>query len=469
MKYTLYDFQIEALKELVNSPANALCVLPMGSGKSVIIDALARYYKSLVILVLCERIELAEQLADDIDAESIYCASLKQKEITNLTVATIQSIRKDKTQFDLIIIDEAHKFTSKAVYVYLQSQTKARIIGFTATPYTSNGFIYGDECLFKSVTYTQTFSEMINRGYLVPLKMKSMPDSFIVDSLKVKMGDYAQDELDKLTEDETKLRTQVIDALSRLNGRNKVIWFCININHAEKIKELIGESVTTIHSKLSNKERVENFRTFKHGDIRHLTFVTVIAEGINIPAIDAVVVMRPTQSPALLFQTVGRGMRTYKDKKDCLVLDYGCAFQKCGTLDNPIINKKKRKEVEKNPTFWICEKCYNYVMNPLTQCECGFTKPKAKMNLNNLLTTLDTLQKLEVEKVATRYFFGKKVYTCEVSYIGKNKTVKEFLFPQTAWGKWRYINRKKQLTKNIKYITYTYNKKGYPEIKEVII
>jgi DNA repair protein RadD len=93
---------------------------------------------------------------------------------------------------------------------------------------------------------------------------------------------------------------------------------------------------------------------------RHLVFVTIVSEGYDFVPIDCVVLMRPTRSPVLYVQTVGRGLRPYKDKKDCLVLDYGSVVESCGPLNEPHIGKARRGK-KSEELFKRCPNCSEYV------------------------------------------------------------------------------------------------------------
>lgn len=92
------------------------------------------------LLVVVPRVNLVEDIAERLGGCSVYCASLKRKEIGRVTVGTIQSLRKISNKADLVIFDEVHNYKDEEI----ESFNCRYVIGLTATPFNSNGFIYND-------------------------------------------------------------------------------------------------------------------------------------------------------------------------------------------------------------------------------------------------------------------------------------------------------------------------------------
>lgn len=389
----LRDYQIEAIEALEKESCHSLVVLPTGTGKSELMFGYCLKNINKRLLIVSHKANLVEQTAKraapilGVDV-SIYCSSLGSKKISPITIASVQSISRVDTEFDTVIVDEAHRLPGKniksAYSTLISKMPNARIIGMTATPFRQSGYIYGtDGSWFTHVCYEKHIKEMIEKGYLVRPRLKQVTGSFDTRKVKITAGDYNIGQLGEVVENEEKIKEQIEDALPRLEGRKKIIWACTTIKHAEMVMVALrgrGEVCTTVHSQISKEWRDRNMREFEQGRCRHLTSVTMLSEGINIPAIDALVFMRPTRSPTLYVQTVGRVLRPYKEKADALVLDYGNVVTTLGPIDCLNIGQAKERKINKTiATGKFCEKCLDYNETKAKTCSgCGepFAMPR---------------------------------------------------------------------------------------------
>lgn len=365
----LRPYQTEAVDSILTeleTKNSALLVLPTGCGKTEVMFSLCSQLVGKVLIV-SHKVNLVEQTAKRAlksgKKVSIYCKSLNKTEISDITIASVQSINAvPDMQFDYILVDEAHRLAPKNQESFYKSlidkMPNVKIIGVTATPYRVGGYIYGDvNSWFKKVVYSRPMKEMIEAGYLVKPRLKRTENEFNTKGLRVVAGDYAKDELEELVSDEDLIKLQVGDALKKLEGRNKVAWACTSIKHAELVQSLVHNS-SIIHSKLHKQEQARNMMGFELGSTQHMMFVSMLSEGYDFPAIDALVFMRPTRSPVLYVQTVGRVLRPFKDKQDALILDYGQVVKNLGPVDNPQINTTKRAKTI--PAGKFCEACLDY-------------------------------------------------------------------------------------------------------------
>ena len=164
------------------------------------------------------------------------------------------------------------------------------------------------------------------------------------------------------------------------------MWSCVSIEHAELVEtELLknGESVFCVHSK--KKESINDLYLdkFENEDIKHITSVVKISEGVDIPPIDCLPFLRPTKSPTLLEQVSGRGMRVYGDKKDCLFLDYGNVVNTLGHPMKPKVNPRKLQrmpsENELKNSYILCPRCFKKNPAIVKACQhCGEVFPELK-------------------------------------------------------------------------------------------
>jgi DNA repair protein RadD len=404
---------IDAVWSAIHTGPTALAQLPTGGGKTMCFSHLLRRAMDVKPDIRCGvvmgRVDLVNQteraLARVIERRhlGVYCGSLGRKELGRpVTIASIQSIDTIRApRMSLLIVDEAHNFDQRqGAYLRFIERARAenpmlKVVGFTATPFRSKGLIYGEDMFFRSLCYRKTIQDMIAMGYLCRPVLRQGEGAFDTDSLRTRAGEYMQEDVDALVSDEDKVRAQVRDALSKLGGRQSVAWATANIEHCSRVTDMLmreGEISTQVHSKQDRATRDASLAAFMAGSCRHMVFVSVLSEGFDHPPIDAVVLMRPTRSPVLYVQTVGRGLRTCEGKRDCLVLDYGQVVRELGPLDDP---KVKGKAKEGDAVLKCCPRCMSWIPGGHRECpECGHAFPPPEPVTEKLTKRADTTAKI---------------------------------------------------------------------------
>lgn len=473
----LRPYQEDALEKIWSDlfkKRTVLAVLPCGSGKTeLFMELLNRAIKlkpSFKAVVLLRKINLLEQTERRLKKFfpeikiGVYSGTKQRKELdSQITVSTIQSIYKVvMPDLNCIILDEAHNVDEKTgqYFNFISNHGESKIIGFTATPFRSSGYIYGKDKLFESVSYNKPLGEMISEGFLVPPRMKKTEHQYDVKSLKIRMGDYKQEDVERLTSDKKKIDDQIKDALSRMGGRTKVVWACSSIRHCEDVAAGIqsnGERALYIHSEMSAFERDWAVNLFERGDVRHLVFVSIISEGFDYPPIDCIVLMRPTRSPVLYIQTVGRGLRLSENKKDCLVLDYGRVIETLGPIDDPQVRTGRKSDFNQI-RIKICVECFEYVSLSCKRCPvCHYefyTLENKRDSLKNLthkasgdfgiLKSKPVDHVIEIESVELSKYVSKNGNEClVVGYTTKdisNRFIKQYYVWDNEWAR-KKINK----------------------------
>jgi DNA repair protein RadD len=389
----LREYQQEAvdacLKDL-GAHRRALLCLFTGGGKTLVAMEVMRTMKSA--LFVTNKIDLAEQSLDrwksyygDEQNAGLCVGSRGKYEIKRYTFATVQTASKlDLGKFDVVVIDESHVELSEGEGYYrklLEAAGQASVLGLTATPFrTGKGYIYGKGKFYPRVTYAKDIKWGVEHGFLVEPRVKAGKDQFNTDKVSTRMGDFDLGELGELVADRAKVSRQVADAIKRMDGRKCVAWSCVNIEHADLVAKTLvdehGDTALSYHSKTEfRSNRMEQFRA---GNFRHLTFVNTVSEGWDHPPLDTMILMRPTRSPGMAIQMIGRTLRPYGDKQDALILDYGEVLKNIGPLDKPIIKEKgerisKSEREEIAAALKICKGCLEYVPRAIRICpDCGF-------------------------------------------------------------------------------------------------
>ena len=346
---------IEAARHWFDTQStHPLIVLPTGSGKTVVfanlIKQLFEVEPDCRILILAHRQELVSQAEDKLKKvwpcapSGILAAGLRQYDVdARIVIASRDTLATPKRlesvgHFDYIIVDEAHhiapepKTRYRKIFDYFNENqwTPPKILGVTATPFRmGQGFIYGlDGQFFSGVAYRVGIPEMIKNGYLCRLSAFKVNDDAVIDAstarVKFKGGDYRESDIEKLAMEDQTMLAIISDWIEKAysNGRMSSVFFCITVAHAEKMcmylrQAGIEAAVVTGETPLDKREDI--LERFEAGKIHALCNVAVLTEGWDAPRTDCIALLRPTKSLGLYMQICGRGMRTWGDKKDCLL------------------------------------------------------------------------------------------------------------------------------------------------------
>lgn len=364
MKYTLRDYQRYASEAAVEAyrnkkKENGLLVLPTGSGKSLIIADIASKIEA-PLLVFCPSKEILEQNVAKfsnygIKDFGVYSASAGSKEIKRITFATIGSVINhinDFSHFRYVMIDEAHVVNSKqGMYYDFINATDRQVIGLTATPYRLSSFM-GESMLkfltrtrprvFSKVLYVCQISELLAKGFLASLRYFDLTN---IDLSRVSSNSTGADYDEKSLQQEyersgfyDKLAHTTYRVLHPKNGvpRKGVLVFTRFIREAQELSgnmEAKGFHSAIVTGETPKKEREKILSDFKNGTIKVVANVGVLTTGFDYPALDTIIMARPTKSLALWYQCVGRAIRPYKNK-DGWIIDLGGNYRRFGKVSD---------------------------------------------------------------------------------------------------------------------------------------
>jgi len=365
----LRPYQTEALGRIhwaKSLEGNDLCVLPTGSGKSIIIASLAKELNE-PILILQPSKEILEQNYEKLcryvspEEIGIYSASMDQKIIRFYTFATIQSIYKCPEyfkHFKTVLIDECHlvnpKNLSGMFTSFLRDIGNPKVVGFTATPYRldltyfyEDGFLKGQTAIklinrmkghfWSRVIFNINNHELIEQDYLVPLEYI---DKTIIDQKDIPINksksdfDLEQYEV-KLSEREQEIK-EVIEYAQTV--AKQVLVFCSSVRQAERMS-MITRNSAVVTSKTSKAERDEIITSFKIGKLPVVFNVGVLTTGFDHPSLDCIVLARPTRSIGLYYQMLGRGVRKVEGKTSCKVIDLTSTVKYLGRVESIKLKK----------------------------------------------------------------------------------------------------------------------------------
>lgn len=391
---------------------NPLIAMPTGTGKSHVIggflQSVYQSYPNQRIMVLTHVKELIVQNHEKLikmwptAPAGIFSAGLNRKDLyCSITFAGIASVAKKAHTFghiDLVIIDEAHLVSPAQNTSYLRflADLKShnpflKVIGLTATPYrlgqgllTDEGGIFTDTCY--DITGVEDFNRLIYDGYILPLIPKRTDFELDVDGVHMRGGEFIQKEL-QFAVDKFEITERAIKEAIE-HGINRACWlvFAAGIEHAIHTAEMLcsmGITAKAVHGgnkeyPMSNTDRAEAIRDHKKGDLQCLVNNNVLTTGFDNPLIDLIISLRPTSSPGLWVQMLGRGTRPVyaegfdlstvegrlasigaSQKQNCLVLDFGANTFRLGPINDPVIPNPKSKKKGVAPVK-LCETCDTY-------------------------------------------------------------------------------------------------------------
>lgn len=444
MEARLYQTQaVKKCLELFFTKQHLLFVFPCASGKTfmmkMIIDAVLKVKPDFKCCIIIDDVRLVKQTAEIMPYAKVYCASLGLKEIGNITITTIQSMRKANFPlFDLYQRDEVHAISRHEVKFF----SDKKVIGWTATPWKSNKPIYGDDKLFKCIDFEKTIKEMTDAGYIVPLVHQDIDEKTDLSHVKITAGEYNQKEL-ALSFSPEKITTIINEALNKSKNRRAVIWSAVNIELATFMQSVIPDSVL-LHSKLSFDKQTEAIDNFKSGKVRHIVSVLQLTKGFNATNADCLVLVRPTRSIALYRQMAGRVLRLHPGKTNGLLLDFGGVVESLGTIYD---DYDGAKEVSKK----LCPHCMQFISRDTPACvPCNFIFPvvpreieRGEVDYYKNLTAKAYSKLKKITRISVNKHKAKSgKYCLKVIYWENNRPhVTEYLQPYKykKFIKWNYL------------------------------
>lgn len=398
-----------------NNPKKNPCLrLPTAAGKSVILgkiadDAVVKWRGR--VLVLAHRKELVAQNVDKIRRINpalkvgIYSAGLDSRETdAPVIVAGIQSVytrAAELGRFDIIVIDEAHLIPPEGDGQYRRFlreaqaiNPKLRVIGLTATAFRLDGPICRADGILNEICYDVNERYLIARGYISNLRTKEGRSGANLDGMHIRNGEFTAEDVESAVDTDAVVDVACRDLVELSVERKSVLVFCASVKHCERVaarlRELTRDEVAVVTGETPYGERDEALARFRRearhnvlGEalppVRFLVNCGVLTTGFDAPNTDCVALLRPTASPGLYVQMVGRGFRLSPEtgKQDCLVLDFGRNVERHGPVDavRPPSEPSERNK-DRQPLTKTCEQCREIVPRAVRICPCcGYEFP----------------------------------------------------------------------------------------------
>ena len=246
--------------------------------------------------------------------------------------AMVQSVRNEaigalaRDAYDVVIVDEVHHAAAPSYRALMEHLAPQEFLGLTATPERMDG--QDITRWFGSRTAAELrLWEAIDDGHLAPFQYFGVHDNVDLSALEWRRGGYRTEDLDRLfTGDDARVR-RVLQALERVlldPLAMRALGFCVSVAHAQFMARSFsarGLPSAALSGEVDTAERDRVLRDLERGELRCVFSVDVLGEGVDVPSVDTVLLLRPTQSATVLTQQIGRGLRHHRGKTTLTVVD----------------------------------------------------------------------------------------------------------------------------------------------------
>ena len=393
---------IESVRSSFAAGNRRVCFyLPTGGGKTVVAQSIIdmALAKGTRVAFVCNRIELVRQTSTRFHAAGIDHGIMQgentQRIHSPVMICSIQTLNRRRLQdFGLIIIDEAHGVAGSTAYRNLLfALNRVPVVGLTATPFAKGMSKHYDELrgpLFQDLVIAGTIQELIGSGNLVDVEIYA-PEAYQPDlsSVRIVAGDYEESELAQAV-DKPRLIGDIVSHWRKLGRGKPTIVFATNIAHSKHIvAQFVAAGIAAEHIDYLTPEedRIAILDRVRSGQTTIISNSAMLAEGLDIPQLEVMILARPTKSLIRYIQQAGRILRPAEGKARALILDHSGTCAKLGfptddlplELDDGKPKKSEGKTREKLPS--VCSGCGVLKQPGEHECHaCGF-KPERKSDV----------------------------------------------------------------------------------------
>ncbi|PSR34504.1 MAG: DNA helicase [Sulfobacillus benefaciens] len=327
--------QVEALKALQATQAEgyqkALVVLPTGLGKTYLAAFFAKAFQRILFVahreeILNQALQSFQQVLpqrriakyrgkpEDLHADGLFAS------VYTLAGAAHRN-RFNPSDFDLVIIDEFHHAAASSYQKILQHFRPKFLLGLTATPDRTDGRDIFGLCE-GNLAYRLTLPEAINRQWLAPFWYYGVYDPIDYTSIRWRQTHYDEEELLRMQTQSS--HAEVVYRAWQTHHLTKTLGFCSSVRHAQFLSEIFqqkGIRSAWVDGESGMARRRQIIRDLERGELDIVFSVDLFNEGIDIPVVDTILLVRPTQSSIVFIQQLGRGLRLSSGKSHCVVID----------------------------------------------------------------------------------------------------------------------------------------------------
>lgn len=246
--------------------------------------------------------------------------------VQSLAALGVEKIKPD--DFDVVVIDEfhhAHASTYRKLIDYLQPQ---ELLGLTATPERGDGVDVAKEFFDGRTASELRLWDALDADLLVPFHYFGVSDDVDLTKVEWKRGNYNTAQLDSLyTGNEARAGKVIRELRDKVTSTEhmRAIGFCVSVQHAHYMAEVFngaGIASLAVDGSTDEAERELALKRLRDGEINCIFAVDLFNEGLDLPQVDTILMLRPTQSATIFLQQLGRGLRRAEGKAVLTVMDF---------------------------------------------------------------------------------------------------------------------------------------------------
>ena len=258
----------------------------------------------------------------------MYTGTTKQED-ADVLFASVQTLgrqrhldRFDPSEFDYIVVDEFHHAHAKTYRKLIDHFVARFLLGLTATPERTDGGDILSLCE-GNLVYRCDLMEGIRRGHLSAFRYYGVPDGIDYTNIPWRSGRFDPEAITAAYA----VQARAANALEQLRkrGGSRTLCFCCSVKHANFMRDYLNENgvhAAAVHSEPSSDPRTSSLEQLEAGELDVVCAVDMFNEGVDLPRIDTVLMLRPTESAILWLQQLGRGLRRAEGKDHLRVIDY---------------------------------------------------------------------------------------------------------------------------------------------------
>lgn len=341
--------QVEMLEDLEAERSKGfhrnLLVAATGTGKTVIAALDYKQLceaagKDLSLLFIAHRKEILQQsmttyrnVMQSGSFGELFVGKNKPQEWKHV-FASVQSLsakklgKLDPDMFDVVVIDEFHHSAASTYRALIEHLKPKEFLGLTATPERGDGIHVADEFFGGRTASELRLWDALDADLLVPFHYFGVSDDVDLSQVQWKRGSYDLQQLsDVYTGNDARASKIIKELQDKVTSTEfmRAIGFCVSIQHAQYMAEVFnkaGIKSVSVSGETDDGERAHALKQLRKREINCIFAVDLFNEGLDLPQVDTILLLRPTQSATIFMQQLGRGLRRAKGKAVLTVLDF---------------------------------------------------------------------------------------------------------------------------------------------------
>lgn len=451
----LRDYQIDITNRtrqaMLDGNRCVLIQLGTGGGKTLLTAKMLKSaaQKGANSLFICHRRELINQTHNAFNelniGHGIIGAGFPFSARPMVTIASIQTLKNKLNKIKkprLVVFDECHHQSAKSWEMVYNAFPDAWIIGLTATPQRLDGSGLGK--YYSVMVQGPSVQDLIDQGYLSPYKIYA-PSNIDVSKVHSRMGDFISSELAATIDKPTITGDAIKEYQKYANGKRAIVRG-VSIEHSKHIATQFNDAgIPSAHVDGTTPHQIRDsiMQSFKEGKTLVLSNVDLFSEGLDVPAVECVIDLRPTKSLILWLQFCGRALRPMENKT-AIIIDHAgnCARHgfPCDDRHWDLKGRDKKPKEDTGPMIRLCSKCFG--ANQSWRKECQYCKETFTVQSREVDHVKGELTEVDIHAIkrSKRMEEGQCKTLEELQELADRRGYKK----GWAWMRWQSRQHKKQ-------------------------